>query len=109
VVPSARLELSGDRPGYQRAQLAGWCDADQHDGPQGDDVGREGSGWSDARFPDQARTRPAGAGGIRKGDDRDEVLSGIDAKPPLDLNKETMDRYRAEMAKHYLNRTVRFN
>ncbi len=32
-----------------------------------------------------------------------------DAKPPLDLNKETMDRYRGEMAKHYLNRTVRFN
>src|SRR6266852_5220789 len=32
-----------------------------------------------------------------------------DAKPPLDLNKETMDRYRAEMTKHYLNRTVRFN
>jgi len=36
------------------------------------------------------------------------VLPG-DAKPPLDLNKETMDRYRAEMAKHYPNRTVRFN
>lgn len=32
-----------------------------------------------------------------------------DAKPPLDLNKETMDRYRPEMAKYYLNRTVRFN
>jgi aminobenzoyl-glutamate utilization protein B len=32
-----------------------------------------------------------------------------DAKPPLDLNKETMDRYRAEMTKYYLNRTVRFN
>ena len=32
-----------------------------------------------------------------------------DAKPPLDLNKETMDRYRAEMTKHYLNRAVRFN
>jgi aminobenzoyl-glutamate utilization protein B len=32
-----------------------------------------------------------------------------DARPPLDLNKETMDRYRAEMAKHYLNRAVRFN
>ena len=32
-----------------------------------------------------------------------------DAKPPLDLNSETMNRYRAEMAKHYLNRTVRFN
>jgi aminobenzoyl-glutamate utilization protein B len=32
-----------------------------------------------------------------------------DAKPPLDLNKETMDRYRPEMAKYYLNRTLRFN
>jgi aminobenzoyl-glutamate utilization protein B len=32
-----------------------------------------------------------------------------DAKPPLDLNKETMDRYRAEMAKYYLNRAVQFN
>src|SRR6266446_4561048 len=32
-----------------------------------------------------------------------------DAKPPLDLNKETMDRYRAEMTRHYLNRVVRFN
>jgi aminobenzoyl-glutamate utilization protein B len=32
-----------------------------------------------------------------------------DAKPPLDLNKETMDRYRPEMAKYYLNTTVRFN
>jgi aminobenzoyl-glutamate utilization protein B len=32
-----------------------------------------------------------------------------DAKPPLDLNRETMDRYRPEMAKYYLNRTVRFD
>jgi aminobenzoyl-glutamate utilization protein B len=32
-----------------------------------------------------------------------------DAKPPLDLNKQTMDRYRPEMAKYYLNRPVRFN
>jgi hypothetical protein len=32
-----------------------------------------------------------------------------DAKPPLDLNKETMDRYRAEMTKYYLNRAVQFN
>jgi aminobenzoyl-glutamate utilization protein B len=31
------------------------------------------------------------------------------AKPPLDLNKETMDRYRAEMSKFYLNKPVRFN
>jgi aminobenzoyl-glutamate utilization protein B len=31
------------------------------------------------------------------------------AKPPLDLNKETMDRYRAEMTKFYLNKPVRFN
>jgi aminobenzoyl-glutamate utilization protein B len=32
-----------------------------------------------------------------------------DAKPPLDLNKETMDRYRSEMSKFYLNKPVRFN
>jgi aminobenzoyl-glutamate utilization protein B len=32
-----------------------------------------------------------------------------DAKPPLDLNKETMERYRAEMSKFYLNKPVRFN
>jgi len=32
-----------------------------------------------------------------------------DAKPPLDLNKEMMDRYRAEMQKFYLNKPVRFN
>jgi aminobenzoyl-glutamate utilization protein B len=32
-----------------------------------------------------------------------------DAKPPLDLNRETMERYRAEMARHYLNKAVRFN
>ena len=31
------------------------------------------------------------------------------AKPPLDLNKETMDRYRAEMSKFYLNKPVQFN
>ena len=31
------------------------------------------------------------------------------AKPPLDLNKETMDRYRAEMGKFYLNKPVQFN
>jgi aminobenzoyl-glutamate utilization protein B len=32
-----------------------------------------------------------------------------DAKPPLDLNKDTMDRYRAEMSKFYLNKPVRFD
>ena len=32
-----------------------------------------------------------------------------DAKPPLDLNKETMDRYRGEMTKYYLNKPVQFN
>jgi aminobenzoyl-glutamate utilization protein B len=32
-----------------------------------------------------------------------------DAKPPLDLNKETMERYRSEMAKFYLNKPVRFD
>ena len=31
-----------------------------------------------------------------------------DAKPPLDLNREMMERYRPEMRKYYLNKTVRF-
>ena len=31
-----------------------------------------------------------------------------DAKPPLNLNKETMDRYRAEMNRFYLNKPVQF-
>ncbi len=31
-----------------------------------------------------------------------------DATPPLDLNKETMDRYRPEMQKFYLNKTAEF-
>jgi hypothetical protein len=29
-----------------------------------------------------------------------------DAKPPLELNKETMEKYRAEMSWLYLNRPV---
>ncbi len=32
-----------------------------------------------------------------------------DAKPPFDLNKATMDRFRPELAKFYLNKPVRFN
>jgi aminobenzoyl-glutamate utilization protein B len=32
-----------------------------------------------------------------------------DAKPPLDLNRDTMDHYRAEMTKFYLNKPVRFD
>jgi aminobenzoyl-glutamate utilization protein B len=31
-----------------------------------------------------------------------------DAKPPLDLNRETMERYRAAMSRFYLNKPVRF-
>jgi aminobenzoyl-glutamate utilization protein B len=31
-----------------------------------------------------------------------------DAKPPVDLNKEIMDRYRPEMRKFYLNKKVQF-
>ncbi len=31
-----------------------------------------------------------------------------DAKPPLDLNKGTMERYRAQMSKFYLDKPVRF-
>jgi aminobenzoyl-glutamate utilization protein B len=32
----------------------------------------------------------------------------VDAKPPLDLNKETMDRYRPAMRQFYLDKPVRF-
>jgi aminobenzoyl-glutamate utilization protein B len=31
-----------------------------------------------------------------------------DAKPPLDLNRDTMDHYRAEMRRFYMNKPVRF-
>jgi aminobenzoyl-glutamate utilization protein B len=31
-----------------------------------------------------------------------------DAKPPLDMNREMMEKYRPEMRKHYLNQTPRF-
>jgi aminobenzoyl-glutamate utilization protein B len=31
-----------------------------------------------------------------------------DAKPPLDLNRETMEKYRAEMSRFYLSKPVRF-
>jgi aminobenzoyl-glutamate utilization protein B len=31
-----------------------------------------------------------------------------DAKPPLDLNRETMERYRPAMSKFYLNEPVKF-
>jgi aminobenzoyl-glutamate utilization protein B len=31
-----------------------------------------------------------------------------DAKPPLDLNRDMMERYRPEMRKYYLNKTVEF-
>jgi aminobenzoyl-glutamate utilization protein B len=37
-----------------------------------------------------------------------EVLPA-DAKPPLDLNKDTMERYRPEMNKFYLHQSVQFN
>ena len=32
-----------------------------------------------------------------------------DATPPLDLNKTTMDRFRPEMRRFYLNKPVAFN
>ena len=31
-----------------------------------------------------------------------------DAKPPLDLHKAIMEKYRPDMQKHYLNKTVKF-
>jgi len=36
-------------------------------------------------------------------------LLPAEAKPPLDLNLETMERFRAEMRKHYLDKKPRFN
>ena len=35
-------------------------------------------------------------------------LMPADAKPPLDMNREMMEKYRPEMRKHYLNKTPRF-
>jgi aminobenzoyl-glutamate utilization protein B len=32
-----------------------------------------------------------------------------EAKPPLELNRETMERFRPEMRKHYLHKTPRFD
>ena len=32
-----------------------------------------------------------------------------EAKPPLELNREMMERFRPEMRKHYLNKTPRFD
>jgi aminobenzoyl-glutamate utilization protein B len=36
-------------------------------------------------------------------------LLPAEAKPPLELNREMMERFRPEMRKHYLNRMPRFN
>jgi aminobenzoyl-glutamate utilization protein B len=36
-------------------------------------------------------------------------LLPADAKPPVELNRETMERFRPEMRKHYLNKAPRFN
>ena len=36
-------------------------------------------------------------------------LLPAEAKPPVDMNRETMERFRPEMRKHYLNKTPRFN
>jgi hypothetical protein len=35
-------------------------------------------------------------------------LLPAEAKPPLDLNRETMEKFRGEMRKHYLNQKVQF-
>jgi len=35
-------------------------------------------------------------------------LLPADAKPPLDLNRETMEKFRPEMRKFYLNKAVQF-
>jgi aminobenzoyl-glutamate utilization protein B len=36
-------------------------------------------------------------------------LMPADAKPPLDMNREMMEKYRPEMRKHYLNKMPRFD
>ena len=36
-------------------------------------------------------------------------LLPADARPPLDLNRDIMDRYRPEMRKHYINDKPRFD
>ena len=36
-------------------------------------------------------------------------LMPADAKPPLDMNRDMMEKFRPEMRKHYLNKTPRFN
>ena len=35
-------------------------------------------------------------------------LMPADAKPPVDMNRDMMEKYRPEMGKHYLNQTPRF-
>jgi len=32
----------------------------------------------------------------------------LSARPPLDMNRETMEKYRPEMKKHYLNKKPMF-
>jgi aminobenzoyl-glutamate utilization protein B len=36
-------------------------------------------------------------------------LMPADATPPLNMNRDMMEKYRAEMRKHYLNKTPKFN
>jgi len=35
-------------------------------------------------------------------------LMPADAKPPLDMNRDMMEKFRPEMRKYYLNKTPRF-
>ena len=36
-------------------------------------------------------------------------LLPAETKPPLDMNRDMMEKYRPEMRKHYLNKTPQFN
>jgi hypothetical protein len=36
-------------------------------------------------------------------------LLPAETKPPLDMNRDMMEKYRPEMRKHYLNKTPKFN
>jgi hypothetical protein len=59
--------------------------------------------WSDRRFE---RAQEQFARDTKE--TRYEPFLPASAKPPLSLNQATMDKYRAEMKKHYLNRRPEF-
>jgi hypothetical protein len=81
------------------------------DRPRGNDSGLEGTGWGDSRLPTKPELVQEARAEFAEATTKMTYFSVLptDAKPPLDLNKETMDRYRGEMSKFYLNKPVRFD